>query len=81
MFDDIYRIPLKGLSRFWEIGSCISLRVLSGFQVSPVLVFPAHPLPVPVRRYFEFSIFCCFYISWYHWYMVPDWVVFCDIIR
>ena len=61
--------------------SRITLRGLSGFRVPPGLVVPSHPLPFPVRRSFEFSVFCCccFGISGYHWSMVPYRVVFCDI--
>ena len=56
LFGTIFRIPLRGLSVFWGIGLWIPLGVLSSFQVTPGLVVPAHPLPVPVRRSFEFSM-------------------------
>ena len=54
-----------------------SLKGLSGFRVTLVLVVTAHPLPVPVYRYFEFSmsfvvgfkylglIFLWYHIGWY----------------
>ena len=54
-----------------------SLKGLSGFRVTLVLVVTAHPLPVPVYRYFQFSvsfvvgfkylglIFLWYHIGWY----------------
>ena len=50
-------IPLRGLSGFQGIGFQIPLRRLSGFRVPPGLVVPAHPLPVPVFRSFEVSMY------------------------
>ena len=55
LFGDRFRIPLRRLSGFWGIGFRVPLRGLSSFWVTPGLVVPAHPLLVPVRRYFEFS--------------------------
>ena len=43
-----------GLSDFQGIGSRIPLRELSGFQATPALVVPEHPITVPVCRFFEF---------------------------
>ena len=78
MFVTRLRIPLSGF------GGCIpySLRGLSSFRVTPVLVVPAHPLLVPIFRSFEFFMyFLWFKISWLHSYMVPYLLVFCDMIR
>ena len=76
------RIPLRGLSGYWGIGFWIPLSGLSGFLVPPRLVVPAHPIPVPVRLSFEFSIsfFLCFDISWYHCSIVPYQEIFCDTV-
>ena len=57
LFGARLQITLRGLSGFGGIGFRIPLSVSSGFQVPPVLVFPAHPLPVLVYRYFAFSIY------------------------
>ena len=72
-FGTIYWITFRGLSGFWGIGSRIPLRVLYGLTVPLVLVVPAHPLPVPVRQSFEFSMsfFIAFtylgiIVLWYH---------------
>ena len=51
-----FRIPLRGLSGSWGIVFLISLGGLSGFRVPPGLLVPAHPLPVPVCRYFYFYL-------------------------
>ena len=79
------RLPiyLRGLSGFRGIGIRSPLRGLFRLRVTPVLAVPEYPLLVPVCRSFEFSMsfFCCFLISWYHFSMVPYWVVFCDITR
>ena len=56
MFGTIFHIPFRVLSGCQGIGFRNSLRILSGFQVTPVLIVLEHPLPVPVYRYFEFSM-------------------------
>ena len=58
-------IPLRGLSGYWVIVFPIPFRGLSGFRVPLGLVVPAHPLPVPVRRSFEFP--CIFLLVWHIW--------------
>ena len=55
---------LKGIIRLW---------------ITPGLLVPAHPLPDPIFRSFEFSVsFCWFKISWSHSSVVPSRVVFDD---
>ena len=56
-FGTRFHIPLRGLSGLRGIGFRIQLRGLSGLRVTPVLLVLAHPLPVPVRRSFEFSMY------------------------
>ena len=72
-FGTILRITLRVLSGFRGIVFRILLRGLSGFRVTPELVVTAHPLLVPVFRYFEFSMY--FFVGfkyigcivlWYH---------------
>ena len=74
-------IPLRGFPGSWGIGFRIPLRGLSGFWVPPRLVVPTHPLRVPVRWSFEFSLsFSCSDIYGPHCSMVLYRVVFCDIV-
>ena len=41
MFGTRFQIHLRGLSRFREFGFRITLRLLYGYRVTPVLVVPA----------------------------------------
>ena len=52
-----FRIPLMGLSGLQETGLRIPLIGLYGFRATPGFLFPAHPILVPVFRYFDFSIY------------------------
>ena len=74
-----------GLSGFRGIGFRIPLRGLSGVRVTPGLVVPTHPLPIPVCWYFEFSLSFVFgfkYIGlivlWCHigWFFVESFARF-----
>ena len=62
------QIHFRGLSGSWGIGILITLRVLSNLRVPPWLVVPAHPLPVPVRGSFYFSI--SFLFTWHIWVLL-----------
>ena len=50
------QIPLRGLSGLQGIGFRIPLRGLSRFWAPLGFLFLAHPLPVPVHRYFKFHM-------------------------
>ena len=63
MFGARLWITLRGLSRFWGIWFRIPLRGLSGFRVTPGLVVPEHPLPVPFSRSFAFSVYFLFLLN------------------
>ena len=80
-FGTLFWIPLRGLSSFRGIGFWIPFRGLSGFWVAPGLVVPEHPIPVIFCRCFSFSMyFFGFQISWSHSSVMPNWVIFFDII-
>ena len=70
-FGNRSQIPLRGLSGFQGIGFQIPLRRLSGFRVPPGLVVPAHPLPVPVFRSFELSMY--FFVTFKYLDLIVLW--------
>ena len=69
-FSNRFRILFRGLNGFRGIGFRIPLRGLFGFWVTPGLLYIALDV-----------FFFGFKISWLHSYVLPYWVVFCDIIR
>ena len=57
MFGTRFRNPLMLLSVSRGTRFRIPLRGLSGLRASLELVVPAHPIPVPVCRSYDFSMF------------------------
>ena len=63
LFSNRFRISLSRLSGFQGFGFRFPLKGLSSFQVTLALVVPEHPVPVPVCRYFYFSVYFFVYFK------------------
>ena len=82
LFGTRFRIPSRVLSRFQGTRFWIPFRGLSVLRTTPEFLVLAHPRLVLVCRSFDFSMFFFFWFQqyWLHRSVMPNRVVFCEIV-